>query len=131
MLLYKGGLNASLNVKPSNGFTFANNTTYKLGGKADLSYFPLNICQAEKAFKHCKEAGYKTFIIGNGSNVLASDKGFDGAVISTKKLSGIIRLKNNKLFCLAGTSISRLLNYCKIHGLSGVKSLQPLAEPPI
>lgn len=123
MLLYKGGLNASLNVKPIKDFTFAKNTTYKLGGKAGLSYFPLNICQAEKAFKHCKEAGYKTFIIGNGSNVLASDLGFDGAVISTKKLSGIIRLKNNRLFCLAGTPVSKLLNYCKTHGLSGVEYL--------
>lgn len=123
MLLYRGGLSASLKVKPFNGFTFANNTTYKLGGKAKLCFFPQNICQAETALKLCKGAGYNTFIIGNGSNVLASDLGFEGAVISTKKLSGIISLKNNRLFCLAGTPISRLLNYCKIYGLSGVEYL--------
>ena len=123
MLLYKGGLNASLKVKPFNGFTFANNTTYKLGGKADLCFFPQNICQAVTAYNICKELGYEPFILGNGSNVLASDGGFDGAVISTKKLSGIIRLKNNRLFCLAGTPLSKLLNYCKLYGLSGVEYL--------
>ncbi|MGN0812815.1 MAG: UDP-N-acetylmuramate dehydrogenase [Candidatus Coproplasma sp.] len=123
MLLYKGGLSTSLKVKQADGFTFANNTTYKLGGNAKLSFFPQNICQAISAFEHCRKNGYKTFIIGNGSNVLASDSGFDGTVISTKKLSGIIRLNNNRLFCLAGTPVAKLLNYCKRHGLSGVEYL--------
>lgn len=123
MLLYKGGLSASLKVNPTENFTFANNTTYRLGGKAKLSYFPQNISQAIASFKYCREAGYKTFIIGNGSNVLASDSGFDGVVISTKKLCGIVRLKNNRLFCLAGTPVSKLLNYCKSYGLSGVEYL--------
>lgn len=123
MLSYKRGLEDSLELKPTNCFTFESNTTYKLGGKANISYFPQNICQAVNAFKLCKELGYNTLILGKGSNVLASDSGFDGAVISTKRLSGIIRLKNNRLFCLAGTPVSTLLNYCKKQGLSGVEYL--------
>lgn len=123
MLLYKRGISASLNAKRTNDFTFADNTTYKVGGKANLSYFPKNICQAIGAINLCKELGYKTFIIGNGSNLIASDKGFDGAVISTKRLVGIIRLKNNRIMCLAGTPISTLLSYCKRHGLGGVEYL--------
>lgn len=123
MLLYKKGLFSSLKLNEQKDFCFADNTTYKLGGRAKVAYFPQNICQAIKAFEACRTNGLKTFVIGNGSNVLASDKGFDGAVISTKFLKGIIRLKNNRLFCLAGTPISTLLNYCKKHGLGGVEYL--------
>ncbi|MGN0824034.1 MAG: UDP-N-acetylmuramate dehydrogenase [Candidatus Coproplasma sp.] len=123
MLLYKKGLSSSLKLKEQTNFCFADNTTYKLGGNAKVAYFPQNICQAINAFEECKDKGLKTFVIGNGSNVLASDKGFDGAVISTKYLRGIIRLKNNRLFCLAGTPISALLNYCKRHCLGGVEYL--------
>lgn len=123
MLLYKKGLSNSLKLNEQNNFCFANNTTYKLGGKAKVAYFPQNIYQAINAFEECKLKGLKTFVIGNGSNVLASDKGFDGAVISTKFLRGIVRLKNNRLFCLAGTHISTILNYCRRRGLGGVEYL--------
>lgn len=123
MLLYKSGIAQSLNIKPYSKFSFADNTTYRLGGNAKYAYFPKNIPQAIKAVEKCRSDGNKTFVIGNGSNVLASDSGFAGAVISTKLLSGIVRLDNNRLFCLAGTPISKLLNYCKRHGLGGVEYL--------
>ncbi|MGN0805640.1 MAG: UDP-N-acetylmuramate dehydrogenase [Candidatus Coproplasma sp.] len=121
MLLYKRGLSESLKLKPQTDFRFADNTTYKLGGIAKIAYFPQNLYQATAAFDICRERGLNTFIIGNGSDVLASDSGFDGAVISTKCLSGIIKLSGNRLFCLTGTPISKLLSYCKKHGLSGVE----------
>ncbi|MGN0807544.1 MAG: UDP-N-acetylmuramate dehydrogenase [Candidatus Coproplasma sp.] len=123
MLSYKSGILQSLEVKRYSNFSFAENTTYRLGGNAKFAYYPKNIPQAIKAAEECRSCGDETFIIGNGSNVLASDSGFGGAVISTKKLSGIVRLDNNRLFCLAGTPISKLLNYCKSHGLSGVEYL--------
>lgn len=112
-----------LNLSAFTDFCFAQNTTYRLGGRARIAYYPKNIYQAVAAFNYCKNNGLKTFIIGNGSNVLASDKEFDGAVISTKYLKGIIRLRNDRLFCLAGTTVPQLLNYCKTHGVGGVEYL--------
>ncbi len=123
MLLYKCGLNKSLTVCKNDGFTFAANTTYGLGGKAFAAYFPENIVQATKAFDICAKQGKGTFVLGNGSDVLASDSGFDGNVISTKRLRGIIGLSGNRIFCLAGTRISDLLKYCAERGLGGLEFL--------
>lgn len=123
MLLYKGGLNSCLKVKSCNDFCFSENTTYKLGGVAKIAYRPANITQAIAAFLNCQNNGMESFVIGNGSNVLAANGIYDGAVISTKKLSGIIRLGEDRLFCLAGTTVSVLLNYCKNKGLSGIEYL--------
>ncbi len=123
MLLYYRGVDNSLKLVGSNNFCFSHNTTYRLGGKAKIAFFPRNIPQAQAAFDYCNNNNLKFFILGNGSNVLASDDGFDGAVICTKKLKGIIRLSENRLFCLAGTTVAQLLNYCKNHSIGGVEYL--------
>lgn len=123
MLLYKGGIESCLKAKIYTDFCFSKNTTYKLGGKAKIAYFPTNIPQAIQSFTDCKNKGISSFVIGNGSNVLAASSGYDGAVISTKKLSGIIKLSEDRIFCLAGTTVSCLLNYCKNKGLGGAEYL--------
>ncbi len=123
MLLYYSGLNKSLTVSKKDGFTFRNNTTYGLGGGANAAYFPQNTVQAIWAYDECKSQNKELFVLGNGSNVLASDSGFNGNVICTKYLKGIVRLNGGRLFCLAGTKLSELINYCKIKGLGGIEYL--------
>lgn len=88
-----------------------------------MAYYPQNIPQAMSAFNTAIKNGVKPFVIGNGSNVLAANGIYDGVVISTKKLSGIIRLNDNELFCLSGTMISDLLKYCVKNGLCGLEYL--------
>jgi UDP-N-acetylmuramate dehydrogenase len=110
-------------VEKTNNFYFSNNTTYGLGGRAEEAYFPKKLLEARAVFDYVKDNKKKYFIIGNGSNVLASDGGFNGVVISTKKLKGIINCGNNTLFCLAGTTVYELLNYCKSHSLGGLEYL--------
>lgn len=121
MLLYYSGLKTSLTVSKNDCFKFKNNTTYGLGGGAACAYFPANLIQARKAYDECVKQNKKIFVLGNGSNVLASDNGFDGGVICTQKLKGIVRLSGNRLLCLAGTKISELLSYCKAKGLGGLE----------
>lgn len=104
-------------------FEFCKNTTYRLGGKAKIAYYPKNIRQTINSFKNCVKSGVVPFVIGNGSNVLAANGFYDGAVVSTKKLCGIIRLNDNELFCLAGTLISDLIKYCVKNGFGGVEYL--------
>ena len=59
-------------------FSFAKHTTYGCGGTAAKAYFPKNIRQAVCVYKYLKASGEKFVTLGNGSNVLASDKPFDG-----------------------------------------------------
>lgn len=124
MLLYKSGIEGCLTRPPQakNDFLFSLNTTYGLGGRATVAYYPKNLVEARRVVDELNSKGQKFTVIGSGSNILASDKGFNGAVISTKKLSGIIN-RGNRLTCLAGTKISTLLAYCKKRNFGGLEYL--------
>ncbi|MDE6597281.1 MAG: UDP-N-acetylmuramate dehydrogenase [Clostridia bacterium] len=104
-------------------FSFAKNTTYGCGGCAKIAYFPTDINQAIFVYDYLVKENIKFVTLGNGSDVLASDGGFDGAVISTKNLKGIVPISENSLFCFAGTTVSELLKYCVLNGCGGLEYL--------
>ncbi len=105
----------------NNNFSFARNTTYGCGGAARLAYFPDSIPSAERAYDIALHDNF--FILGNGSNVLAADGLYNGKVICTKKLSGIYKVSDGVICCLAGTKISKILEYCFQNGYSGLEYL--------
>lgn len=96
-------------------------TTYGLGGEAEI-YYPDNLCKAKLIFDKLNENG-RAFVLGNGSDVLASDGKIKEPIICTKKLRGIVRVAEDKIFCLAGTSVGALLAYCKRRNLGGLEYL--------
>ena len=111
------------NVKRINDFSFAKNTTYACGGIAEIAYYPTTIKQATAIYDYLTETGKSFVMLGNGSNVLASDNYFDGAVICTKDLKGVVQAGEDTIFCYAGTSVSHLLKYCVEHSLGGLEYL--------
>lgn len=104
-------------------FKFSNNTTYRLGGGARRAYFPRNFVEARAAFDIAKQDGIPHFVLANGSNVLASDSGYSGDVICTRRLSAIARVDEEHIFCLSGTSVGTILKYCVEHDLGGLEYL--------
>ena len=68
----------------------ANHTSFRIGGVADYFVTPSGCDEVVKLVKALKEAGEQFIVIGNGSNLLVSDKGYRGVVISiSKKMSEI------------------------------------------
>ena len=126
MVLYKGGVPHKIKLKKSlkaEEKLLKELTTYRLGGKA-LVYFPENLYEAKSVYSEILSRGRLPLILGNGSNVLASDSGCcNDEIICTKRLTGIVRVAKDKLFCLSGTMVSSLMNYCRLHGLSGLEYL--------
>ena len=57
-------------------------TTFKLGGPARYFAKPKSINKIIQVIKLCKEYSIDYFILGNGSNLLVSDKGYDGLIIN-------------------------------------------------
>ena len=57
-------------------------TTFQLGGPAKFFIKPDSINKLIKILQLCQEYSIEYFILGNGSNLLVSDKGFDGLVIN-------------------------------------------------
>lgn len=57
-------------------------TTFKLGGPAKFFIKPKSINNIVKIIQLCRKYSIDYFILGNGSNLLVSDQGYDGLVIN-------------------------------------------------
>ena len=60
-----------------------NHTSFKIGGPAEFYIKIKSIEELQKILKFAKKENIKITIVGNGSNILVSDKGIDGIVIRT------------------------------------------------
>jgi len=97
----------------------ARHTTFKIGGPAKYFCAPKSINELKKSLLFAKENNLKVSIIGSGSNLLISDKGFDGLIINPK-ISGIV-IKGTDVLAGSGISIQYLLNILAKKGLSGLE----------
>lgn len=80
-------------------------TTFKIGGEADIFIIPTSPAALIYAVKKCNELEIPYFILGNGSNLLVSDGGIEGAVISLSGINGISS-DGEKITCGAGAMLS-------------------------
>lgn len=103
-------------------FPLAKVTSFQTGGNADLLLLP-NSAQALSALiTACKESGVPYFVIGNGSNLLVSDKGVRGVVLRlSAPMSEIEYLGDGKIRCAAGAPLTALCNFALKHSLSGLE----------
>ena len=58
-------------------------TTFRIGGPAKYGVYPQTAEQLCAAVELCRSSKMRYYVVGNGSNLLFSDRGFDGAVIFT------------------------------------------------
>ena len=65
---------------------FKSLTTIGCGGKIKVLYYPSDTSSLALAFSYICEHNIRYFILGNGSNVLASDMLFNGVVVCLKKM---------------------------------------------
>ena len=97
-------------------FDIKESTTMKIGGKIARFYTPETIDE----FVQIMQKEPKAFIAGNLSNVIVSSFGYDGAVISTKKLNKI-QVDGNKIIAGAGVRGTKLSKIALENGLSGME----------
>ena len=94
-------------------------TTFKIGGKAKYFYEAKSSEDLIKVIKAAKKAGLPYFILGGGSNVLVSDKGFNGLAI--KVYSSQFTIHGNKITADAGALLSKLVDKSVKAGLTGLE----------
>ncbi len=59
----------------------AKHTTFQIGGPAEFLLLPETNNQVVSVIKFCRESNIPFYVIGNGSNLLVSDKGYRGIII--------------------------------------------------
>ena len=94
-------------------------TTFRTGGPASLFLQPGNICELQRIIDVLKGYEESFFILGNGSNILVSDKGFDGAVISLRKFSEVTLKDDTTIVAGAGALNSAIASFARDNSLTG------------
>ncbi|MDE6583113.1 MAG: UDP-N-acetylmuramate dehydrogenase [Clostridia bacterium] len=95
-------------------------STIKIGGKAKWLVFPRNYLELKKILEIAETGNLKYFILGNGSNTLFDDDGFDGVVISLKKFNKV-KVVGDYVYAGAGINLFALNQKLKAQGLSGLE----------
>lgn len=94
-------------------------TTFKIGGSADILIEPANKDEIIETLKILKQFDIPYFVMGNGSNILVSDKGIRGAVIKISKLMQESTCSANTIKAGAGIKLSRIANTALNNSLTG------------
>ena len=94
-------------------------TTFRTGGPASLFVKPGDLDQLQRIMKLVRNLELPYFVVGNGSNLLVSDKGYDGMVISLEQLCGL-RLEGESSICAeAGVLNSAIASFARDNSLTG------------
>lgn len=97
-------------------------TTFRIGGPADLFVVPTTVEGLAAVVFTCNKEGIYCFILGNGSNVLVSDKGIRGVVVSTAAcLNNIELIGAYEIKCGAGVKLSRLSDFACENSITGAE----------
>ena len=98
-------------------------TTFGVGGSADFIIFPKSTNDLIKIIKYTHTNKYNMFFLGSGSNVLASDKGFNGIVITLKKALNKIIFDDKNIHIEAGAMLGTMVKLALSKGYKGFESL--------
>ena len=97
-------------------------TTFRIGGTADTYIKVTTLSKLSAILKECRDSDINYMILGNGSNVLASDDGFRGVVI---RLDGDFRrislVDDTTIYCGAGATLASLCKFALNCGLTGLE----------
>ena len=97
-----------------------NHTSFKIGGECDYFVMPEKTNQVKLVVEKLNEFKIPYFLLGKGSNLLVSDSGIDGAVISLMGLSDI-EVSDDEITAGAGVSIANLCTTALNNSLSGME----------
>ena len=99
-------------------------TSFKVGGSARYYVKAESIQDLQNALEMTREKGLPAFILGNGTNLLVSDKGFDGFIITlAREFSAIEDLGNGTFKVGAATPLGRFARSVLKQGFAGIHKL--------
>lgn len=94
-------------------------TTFRVGGPADYFLLPETKEQVRDVIRLCLEEEIPYYIMGNGSNLLVSDKGYRGVVIQFYRQMETITVEGERIRALAGASLAKVANAALKASLTG------------
>ena len=94
-------------------------TTFKIGGNCIALIEPREISDIIEAVKICRKNNIKFFVIGNGSNLLVPDEGYNGVIIKLKSEFSKIEVEGDYLIVNSGAKLSEVYTVAYENSLTG------------
>ena len=95
-------------------------TTFKVGGPCFILVKIDEVSQLKELLPYLVEEKIPYFFLGNGSNLLVSDKGYEGVVITfSKKLAEDVTVEGDKIVAGGGVLLSKVAKYALDENLTG------------
>lgn len=96
-----------------------NHTTFKIGGNCIALIEPREVSDIVETIKICRENSIKFFVIGNGSNLLVPDEGYNGVIIKLKGEFSTIQVEGEYLIVNSGAKLSEVYTVAYENSLTG------------
>ena len=94
-------------------------TTFRVGGPAEDLYLVESADEIVRIIDACEENDTDYYIIGNGSNLLVSDKGFKGTIIEISNNMNNIKVEADGLYAEAGALLSAIATTARDNSFTG------------
>jgi len=101
----------------------ARHSSYGVGGPATAFIIPKNVDDLSNILRFAHSHKIKTFFVGSGSNILVSDTGIDGLVISPVKAFTHLSFKEGNIEAESGVMLGRLVRESINRDLTGFEGL--------
>jgi UDP-N-acetylmuramate dehydrogenase len=109
------------NLTVSTGTPLSRYTRFGIGGPADL-YAETGSAEAfVAALSAARSSGIQTMVIGGGTNLIVSDRGFRGIVLRLR--ADRLMAANGRVIAEAGAVLQDLVDFAIGHGLKGLETL--------
>ena len=110
-----------LNIgKVIENYSLKDHTTYKVGGKAICAVVPEDEECLVILLQYLKKNSIKYKVLGNGSNVIFNDSGYNGVIIKLDNFNSL-KIINNKVIVGAGYPFNKLAIRVSRLGLTGLE----------
>ena len=99
--------------------SMSRHTTFRTGGPASLFIKPKDVEQLQQIMRLVRSLELPYFVVGNGSNLLVSDEGFEGVVISLERFDELKLQGDSTIFAGAGVLNSSIASFARDNSLTG------------
>ena len=94
-------------------------TTFRIGGPAEIFVMPEGLEEVQRILEICRTEDLPYFILGNGSNLLVSDRGYRGVVIQLDRNFGEVKVEGTEIHASAGALLSTIAVAARRASLTG------------
>ena len=98
-------------------------TSFRVGGNADFVLRPTSYNALKQAIDLCRDAQYPVYLLGRGTNILASDEGFRGLIIRFDTPLHPPVYQGTRVTACCGMSLMQIARETIAKGLMGMERL--------